>query len=148
MMTDAVHIRQAHLSDAPACAAIKNAWIDATPWMPRVHPADDLERHYRDHVFTHRQVFVAEADRVTGFMALDGGEVTSLFVAASAQRTGIGTRLIDLAKARGGDLTLWTFVANEPARRFYDALGFVEKQRSDGDNEEGLPDIELVWRAA
>ena len=32
-------IRRAGLPEAEACAAILNAWIDATPWMPRVHPA-------------------------------------------------------------------------------------------------------------
>ena len=36
--------------DAAACAAVFNAWVDATEWMPRVHPADDVERHYREHV--------------------------------------------------------------------------------------------------
>ena len=42
---------------------------------------------------------------------------------------------------------LWTFVANAPARRFYAREGFVEVRRTGGENEEGLPDVLLKWRA-
>jgi hypothetical protein len=42
---------------------------------------------------------------------------------------------------------LWTFVANAGARRFYAREGFVEARRTEGENEEGLPDVLLTWRA-
>ena len=37
-------------------------------------------------------------------------------------------------------------VANTDARRFYEREGFVEAKRSDGDNEEKLPDILYAWQ--
>ena len=43
---------------------------------------------------------------------------------------------------------LWTFAANTGARRFYERHGFVATRRTDGDNEEGAPDILYVWSGA
>ena len=61
---------------------------------------------------------------------------------------GLGTRLLDRAKAERPDgLDLWTFQANTGARRFYERHGFVEVARTDGDNEEGAPDVRLAWRS-
>lgn len=40
------------------------------------------------------------------------------------------------------------FVSNTRARRFYERHGFVEIDGSDGDNEEGEPDIRFRWEAA
>ena len=60
--------------------------------------------------------------------------------------SGIGAALVAAAKAMNpAGLTLWTFVANERRRAFYAAQGFVELRRTDGDNEERLPDILLAW---
>jgi putative acetyltransferase len=42
-------------------------------------------------------------------------------------------------------LSLWTFQANEGARRFYAREGFAEVRMTEGDNEEGLPDVLLEW---
>jgi GNAT superfamily N-acetyltransferase len=132
----------------PACAAILIDWIDATTWMPRVHAADDVDRHYREHVYTWCEVTVAErAGAVCGFLALGPhGRVHSLYLDAGARGRGLGAALVAAAKAaRPEGLNLWTFLANEPARRFYARQGFVEVRRTDGDNEEGLPDILLAW---
>ncbi|MEO1680572.1 MAG: GNAT family N-acetyltransferase [Pseudomonadota bacterium] len=141
-----LRLRQGVAEDAPACAAILNSWIDATPWMPRVHPADDVVRHYREDVFAKRVVWVA-GDPVLGFLALDTetGLVTALYVGAPGQ--GIGTALLDRAKESRSELELWTFVANEGARRFYAREGFGEVRRTEGDNEERLPDILFRWEA-
>ncbi|MEM7523800.1 MAG: GNAT family N-acetyltransferase [Pseudomonadota bacterium] len=144
-----VTLRPATPVDAPVCAAILNAWIDATPWMPRVHPADDVVRHYRETVFPKRSVTVAEDEAILGYVAVDAeeNEVTSLFVAEGARRRGVGRALLGAAKAeRPGGLSLWTFQANEGARRFYAREGFVESRTTEGDNEERLADVELVWR--
>ncbi len=142
-----VAVREARPEDALACATILNTWIDATDWMPRVHPADDVERHYRDVVFQKREVWVT-GDPVDGYLALDveGDEITSLYAAKPGN--GIGKTLVDHAKSRYGNLTLWTFEANHGARRFYVREGFHEAERSAGDNEEGLPDIRFVWARA
>ena len=146
-MTQPVAIRPATPADAPACAAILNAWIDETPWMPRVHPHEDVDRHYREFVFQKRKVTVAEDDALSGYLALDKEEgfITSFFLKAEARGAGVGKRLLDDAKAGAEMLQLWTFAANEGARRFYLREGFAEVDRSDGDNEEGLPDILYRW---
>jgi GNAT superfamily N-acetyltransferase len=144
----AISLRPGTAEDAAACAAIFNAWVDAEPWVPRVHAEDAVVRHYREHVFAVDAVTVAERDgAVLGFLALAPGRVEQLYVAAAARGTGVGTALLDGAKAASpGGLTLWTFLANDRARRFYRRAGFVELRRTGGDNEEGLPDVLLGWR--
>ena len=130
---------------------INNAWIDATDWMPRIHPAREVARFYREHVFATCRVLVAErAGSVAGFLAVDGeGFVAALFVATEARAQGVGAGLIEAAKARRPEgLSLWTFAANAGARRFYARHGFAEVGGTHGENEEGLPDVMLVWRAA
>ncbi len=143
----AAEIRPGAPGDAPACAAILNAWIDDRDWMPRVHTPEEVEAFYADFVFVERSVWVT-GDPVEGFMAMDdaGGMVTALFVAVPGR--GMGKRLLDHAKAGRGALELWTFVANGGARRFYAREGFREVRRTPGDNEEGLPDVLLRWEAA
>ncbi len=147
-MTTEVILRPASPQDTDRCAGIHSAWIDDTPWMPRVHPLSDMERHYRESVFGTAELIVAEVDGdVAGFLAPSpDGFVTALYLASSARGQGIGARLIDMAKERRPTgLSLWTFEANMDARRFYGRHGFVEQRRTAGDNEERLPDVLLRW---
>lgn len=136
--------RPAVAEDARACAEILNNWIDDRIWMPRVHSREDVLAFYRDFVFKRRQVWVA-GDPVLGFMALDPDSdmVTALYVATPGM--GMGRALLNHAKTGRDSLSLWTFVANEGARRFYAREGFLEVRRTEGDNEEGLPDVLLQW---
>jgi GNAT superfamily N-acetyltransferase len=147
----AIRCRPAHADDMRACAAILNRWIDETPWMPRVHSHADVERHYRETVFGTRDVAVADCGgAVAGFISLsDDHCVTGFYVDNAMRRKGCGKALLDHAKAKHSDgLWLWTFQANSGARRFYVREGFHEVRRTDGDNEEGLPDILFEWRPA
>ena len=141
-------LRPAAMSDMAACAWILNHWIDATPWMPRVHPDDDVERYFREYLFPDQEVIVAETDQgVAGFLALSRDSMISQFYLAGEFRNRrLGHRLLSEAKRKRPDgLRLWTFVANTGARRFYEREGFVEQGRTDGDNEEKLPDILYRW---
>ena len=88
-------------------------------------PRRTIERRYREHVMATCRVIVAEADgAVAGFVAVDGeGYVAGLFVATrrgAGDRHGAGRRG---QGARPEGLTLWTFVANAGARRFYAGRG-------------------------
>lgn len=142
-------LRPARSFDAAACAAIVNDWIDATPWMPRIHDAATIAWFYREHVFRHQRVTVIErGGEVAGFLALDPTRdcVTSLYLHAAARGSGLGARLLGHAKAQTPRLSLWAFQANTGARRFYLREGFREGRRSDGENEERLPDIEFLWQ--
>ncbi|MEJ6395262.1 GNAT family N-acetyltransferase [Gymnodinialimonas sp. 2305UL16-5] len=144
-----VPIRRAVSADTDACADILNDWIDSRDWMPRIHSPQSVRAHYRDEVFAKRDLYVA-GDPPEGFMALDrdAALITALYLARSARGRGLGKRFLDLAKAGRDRLDLWTFVANRPAQAFYRREGFTEIRRSDGDNEEGLPDILFRWEAA
>ena len=46
----ALVLRPARPQDAAACAAIFDAWVDATDWIPRLHPPAAVERHFRETV--------------------------------------------------------------------------------------------------
>lgn len=142
-----VILRPARAFDAAPCAAIIDAWIEETTWLPRHLDAATIARHLREEVFATQTVTIAERDgEVAGFLALDrSGCVTSLYVATSDRRAGVGRRLLAEAKTAMEALHLWVFAANHAARRFYLREGFHEGRRSAGDNIEGLPDVEYLW---
>jgi ribosomal protein S18 acetylase RimI-like enzyme len=142
-----VFLRDALPTDAPACAKILQDWLDEMPWMPKLHDLPETEGWMRDHLFATAEVMVAEADRgLRGFLALEGANIASLTVADCWRNLGIGTRLLDRAKtSRPEGLTLWTFDANRAAQRFYARHGFTEIARTDGANDEELPDVRLGW---
>jgi GNAT superfamily N-acetyltransferase len=141
-------VERARPPDIDRCAAILNDWIDGTHWMPRVHDHDNVRAHYHQHVAVEREIFVCRqrAD-VIGFMAIaDPGLITALYVDSGYRRQGVGGQLLAQAKRRcPSGLTLWTFEANTAAQAFYQGHGFYEAVRTDGDNEERLPDIRYRW---
>jgi GNAT superfamily N-acetyltransferase len=62
------------------------------------------------------------------------------------QGRGVGTELLDIAKGVCHRLQLWTFQRNAPARRFYEARGFMLIEETDGArNEEREPDARYLW---
>lgn len=141
--------RPARIEDMRACATILNRWIDATPWMPRIHDGD-VERHYQETLIAKRDVHIAEYEgAVAAFIALSEDQYVSALYAERRKRgKGCGKALLDLAKEKHPTgLKLWTFEANKDARRFYSREGFSEIRRTNGDNEEGLPYILLECRA-
>ena len=137
-------IRRGRTEDARACADILNAWIDDRDWMPRVHSHEAVRAFYNDFVFVERQVWVA-GEPIQGFLAMEAAadHVTALYVATPGQ--GIGKALLDHAKGGRASLELHTFQDNTGARAFYAREGFREVSFTDGDNEEGLPDVLLRW---
>jgi GNAT superfamily N-acetyltransferase len=145
-MKSEAQVRRGGAGELAACAAIENAWIDATEWMVRVHPADDMLRHYREGLLPTCALLVA-GPGPDGFVFVGSdGEIPAFYVAEGARGRGLGRALMDGAKAlRPGGLTLWTFEANTGARRFYAREGFREVGRTPGANEEGLPDVLLAW---
>jgi len=73
-------------------------------------------------------------------------DVDQLYVDPAFVGQGIGSRLLDVAKQRRPEgLELWTFQANDGARRFYERHGFEAVAMTDGDNEEGAPDVLYRW---
>ncbi|MDO5642748.1 MAG: GNAT family N-acetyltransferase, partial [Paracoccus sp. (in: a-proteobacteria)] len=114
----------------------------AAPIVLRAAPKV-IEAWYRD-----TMLIAEQRGRVVGFLAVDESraEITSFYVAAPGN--GIGTVLMAAARRGRARLSLWTCQANEGARRFYLRAGFREGQRTEGENDEGLPDVEYRWKQA
>lgn len=138
-------VRRAIPGDAPALGAILSDWIDETPWMPRLHRRDE-DRGFVAGLIRAADVWT-NAQR-TGFVARTDDEVTALYLAAPARGRGLGSVLLNTARAGRDALALWTFQANGAAIAFYLREGFTEADRTDGENDEGLPDVRLIWKRA
>ena len=84
---------------------------------------------------------------VVAMLVLHDNWIDQLYVDPRHTGHGIGTALVSLAKAhRPQGLRLWTFQANQRARRFYETQGFVPVESTEGDNEENSPDVRYEWR--
>ena len=148
--TDDLEIRRGTREDLPAVAelylAVRKA---AEPLMPPLaHGDDDVRRWVLDWSLHLREVWLAVADgRLVGFACLTPHWLNSLYVDPSAQRSGVGSALLDVVKARlDGGFALWVFESNVAARAFYARHGLVELERTDGwHNEERSPDIKMAW---
>ena len=149
-MSTTVTLRSARSQDMAPCAAILNHWIDATDWMPRIHSAEQVAEHYRTDVMFNRQTIVAVANsKVCGFATLArDGFINALYLSPQSCGKGIGGLLLERAKCElSPNASLFCFQANTRAIKFYGRHGFAEINRTTGDNEEGLPDVLLEWRA-
>ena len=148
-MSAPVTIDRGRPGDAGQVAALFAAARAAVmPWLPVLHDADE-DRAFFARALAEEEVHVARrGDEVLGFIVLAGGEVGHLYVRPDAQRAGLGSRLLEVAKARRpGGLELWAFQRNAAALAFYAGHGFAEVRRTDGSgNEEREPDVRLAWR--
>ncbi|PYE82416.1 GNAT family N-acetyltransferase [Pseudoroseicyclus aestuarii] len=140
-----MRLEQARAEDAPALGALLSDWIDETPWMPRIHTRDE-DADFAEHLVETAEVWVLRDAAPQGFLARREEQVAALYLRASARRQGGGALLLERAKEGRDCLRLWTFAANDGARRFYARHGFAEVGGTAGDNDEGLPDIRMEWR--
>jgi GNAT superfamily N-acetyltransferase len=84
---------------------------------------------------------------VPGFAALDGLEFHHLYVAPDAQRRGVGSALFAQTQAaRPSGFEIWVFRDNDRARGLYERHGCRLLRGTDGENEEGAPDVLYEWR--
>lgn len=124
--------------------ATRSAAVPAMP--PQLHPRESVIA-YTTGAIVDKDVWVAEIDHVVGFATLSGSFLDALYVGPDHQGFGIGTALLDLAKARRPEgFALWVFASNMPARSFYRRHGLVELEHTDGSaNEERSPDLRMAW---
>ena len=142
-----VTLRRADLVDAEAVAAVHLASRRAAPMPPSVH-ADAEALPWLTARLAEDEVWVAEAEgAVVGYLRLTPTWLDDLYVAPTHAGQGVGSMLLDLAKAvRPGGFSLWVFETNAPARAFYRRHGLVEREHTDGsDNEEKAPDLRMSW---
>lgn len=139
-------IRPGLPTDAPATAAIRDAWTEESDWLPRLKSLAEIEEAHRISLFEKNEVYMIGAP-LEGYIALSPDNfVQSLFCRTRGR--GLGKALLDHAKGQRPTLHLWCFVANTRARRFYEREGFAEQRRAEDESDEGLPDILYRWEAA
>ncbi len=147
MPTSELLLRPATEADAPAVAEVHLASRRAATMPPPVHDDDDVRRWLAGHL-REDEVWVAEEDgRVVGYARLTDTWLDDLYVLPALTGRGVGSALLEIAKARRPDgFCLWVFEVNEPARRFYVRHGLVALERTDGSaNEEQAPDLRMAW---
>ena len=144
-------LRRGTAADAPELAEL--FWqvrTESVPHIPMiVHPRESVLPFVEDVLLGEFEVWVVESEgRLVGFLALMPPDVLGhLYLRSAHTGHGLGTRLLDLAKERFPEgLQLWAFESNTGALRFYERHGFVAVEHTDGHNEEGVPDVRMVWR--
>jgi ribosomal protein S18 acetylase RimI-like enzyme len=121
------------------------AAVGITDW----HPIEAQKAFFLTQVLPQHEVRVALLGaRVVGFVAASRESVSQLYVRRGFQRSGLGTRLLDWAKAQsGGSLWLYTFARNRAACAFYERSGFVGIGRGLEEHWQ-LEDVKYEWRAS
>ena len=114
---------------------------------PGPNSVDDHRRYFEEHTLAETCVHLALHDgTLVGFGAFTPESVVQLYVHVDHLGQGIGTRLLELAKANsGGRLWLYTFVTNENAQRFYERHGFDIVERGFEPLMQ-LGDLRYEWR--
>jgi GNAT superfamily N-acetyltransferase len=91
------------------------------------HPLAVQRQYFLDEVLPNNDVRLAILDGVlVGFVAASAESVAQLYVRVGFHRRGIGTLMLDWAKAQSaGSLWLYTFQRNQGACAFYERNGFI-----------------------
>lgn len=144
-----VEIRHARIEEAADIAAVwlRSRTASAPDIPPPIHTDNEVRSWFATVVLPTREVWVADVDgTVVAMLVLHDNWIDQLYVDPRHTGHGIGTELVRLAKrTRPHGLRLWTFQANQRARRFYETQGFVPVESTEGDNEEGAPDVRYEW---
>jgi ribosomal protein S18 acetylase RimI-like enzyme len=114
--------------------------------LPVPHSVEHHQRYFQESLLVETTVHIASSDgELAGFVAFTPEAVIQLYVHVDHLGQGIGTRLLDLAKARSdGTLWLYTFARNTRAQRFYEHHGFYIEERG-FEPEMQLDDIRYRW---
>lgn len=143
-----VLIRTGKKSDAIACVDILRAWADETPWMTEFYDLEPMQAFWMD-IFETDLVWVAEIEgRIVGFCTRgvdDGSDnIGALYVVAELRSSGIGKRLLDMAKQDRDWITVWAYEKNVRAINFYKREGLIEISR-EVEKSSNLMNIEHRW---
>lgn len=112
------------------------------------HPLDEQRDYFVSQLLpAHRVTVALAATEPVGFVVASSESVAQLHVKVGLHRQGIGSRLLDLAKARSdGSLWLYAFARNLRACRFYEKHGFVAIARGFEPTWQ-LEDVKYRWPA-
>jgi GNAT superfamily N-acetyltransferase len=148
-MSRKFEITEVRTEDATHLAAIHTAARrTAMPYLPEPHTEDEIRGWFTSRVLEAADGFrvARSAERSVGYMFLYGYRLEDLYVLPDWQGRGVGSALLATAKSQSPQrLELSTFQRNARARAFYETRGFREISRTDGENEEGVPDVQYEW---
>jgi ribosomal protein S18 acetylase RimI-like enzyme len=139
-------IRRATPQDADAIGELFVRTRDAMAYLPRI-PDEDRPK-LGSWIVERHEVWVADEDgAVKGFIGIEPGYLSHIYVDPESQNRGIGSALLAHAKALlPGGMQLWVFQQNEGARRLYEREGFRLVELTDGQgNMEQEPDARYEW---
>jgi len=114
------------------------------------HSLEDARRFFREIVLAECRVWVAERlCQPAGLLALRDSWIRQFAVFPAFQRQGVGTALLQTARAHSpAQLQLFTFRRNVAARAFYERHGFSAVAFGVSPAPESEPDVEYRWQAA
>lgn len=141
-------LRKLELDDMDQAAAVLRLSFDhALPNLSGLHTPDEDRWFFRERMFITCELWGYFADHeLIGIIAFREGWIDQLYVLPASQGQGVGTVLLQIAKIRFRELSLWTFQRNRNARQFYEGQGFVLVKETDGSgNEEREPDALYSW---
>jgi GNAT superfamily N-acetyltransferase len=145
----AISFRRATSIDAPDVATVYIASRrGAAAYLPTVGTDDEIRAFVIHQMVPDRETWVAEDNgRMLAVLVLHDDEVDQFYVAPDEQRRGVGDAMLAHAKhLRPTGLRLWAFQRNAPARRFYEARGFIATKFTDGaTNMEREADVLYQW---
>jgi len=112
----------------PAIALWKRACGLTHAFLPQEF-MDTVEKQLRAGGMNEASTVVFDDGGVRGFLTMTGNAINDFFVDPDHQGRGIGTKLLDHAKAGSPELHLSVFTRNTRAILFYDARGFLVVKR-------------------
>ncbi|HMS54960.1 MAG TPA: GNAT family N-acetyltransferase [Fimbriimonadaceae bacterium] len=146
-MESTIQIRPMRLEDVAEVARFYHDIRMDT--VPLIHSENEVAEWISATLLPRNSSFVGELiGAVIGWVDVTPMTLDHLYLRRGLTGQGFGRLLLDFAKQRSPEgLELYTFQVNSGAFRFYEREGFVETKRGDGSgNEEGEPDIKLVWK--
>jgi ribosomal protein S18 acetylase RimI-like enzyme len=124
--------------DATTLVAFRCEWLDELVVMWRAsfeggvgvkdpHPFLQQQQYFLAEVLPKNTIRIAILGQaLVGFVAASNESISQLYVRIGFQRQGIGTKMLDWAKAHSsGSLWLYTFARNLGACAFYERNSFV-----------------------
>lgn len=140
-------IRAFEKSDIERVAGI---WLETNMEAHRFVPAQYWKENFEmvRGLLMQAQIYVYEeekANRILGFIGLNGGYIEGIFVLSEMQSRGIGKQLLDFVKRMKTQLSLSVYEKNAGAVKFYQREGF--KIRSEGiDTDTGEKEYTMMWK--
>lgn len=126
-----------------------DAMLTAIPaLMERMaHTLEGSRAYFRKSILNENKLWVYEQNgKPVAFLGLNNDFIDRLYVAPQYHRRGIGTALLEFARAEyPNHLWLYTDQANHMARTFYEKNGFVATRFGVTPPPESEPDVEYHW---